>query len=437
MNAGVVRFEEVSKRFRRGRARRPLRDRAVRLLRRLRHGADAVADDGAFWALKDVSFESRRGEALGIIGPNGAGKSTALKLMARILRPDEGQVHVTGRLAALIEVGAGFHGDLTGRENVYLHGAILGMSRRQVRAKFDDIVSFAGVEAFIDTPVKRYSSGMYARLGFSVAAHVEPDVLLVDEVLSVGDAMFRLRCVERMHELLRGGAALVLVTHHLDQMHAVCSRAVVLEQGRVSCAGTTEDAAAAYQRAMSRTKAAHAPDAPTGASAVCGVEVRSVRFLDASGRETICASPRQPLTVEVTLNVSAAIPRCVLELNMRRRVQENLLSFNSGRSGRTFKLQPGRHVVALNLDRLSVCGGEYFWNVRIWDGERATCELDTAFSTPLLVAADAVSTGQWCVDHAWGHESVPTVDLEAGMTRGSQIEFQAGIAGSGLCRAER
>lgn len=434
MSGSVVRFEGVSKRFRRGSGARSV---LTRLMRQVRRRGTAEAAEEAFWALKEVSFEARRGEALGIIGPNGAGKSTALKLMARILRPDEGQVHVSGRLAALIEVGAGFHGDLTGRENVYLHGAILGMSRRQVRAKFDDIVSFAGVEAFIDTPVKRYSSGMYARLGFSVAAHVDPDVLLVDEVLSVGDAMFRLRCIERMRELLRGGAALVLVTHHLDQMHAVCSRAVVLEEGRVSCAGTTEEAATAYLRAMSRTKAAHAPDASTGASAASGVAVDRVRFLDASGRETICASPRQPLTVEVTLNVTSVIPRCVLELNMRRRVHENLLSFNSGRSGRTFDLRPGRHVIALHLDRLSVCGGEYFWNVRIWDGERTTCELDTAFSTPLLVAADAISTGQWCVDHAWGYASASAVAREAGMTRGAEIEFQAGIAGSDFHRVER
>ena len=200
----AVRFANVSKRFILGQSHDSLYDLIVagvgRVLGRRRRGGD----DSTFLSLSDVSFELERGDAIGIIGPNGAGKSTVLKLLAGILRPDGGTITVNGRLSALIEVGAGFHGDLTGRENIFLNGAIMGMNRREIRTKLDAIVAFAGIERFLDMPVKRYSSGMYARLGFSIASHVDPDVLLVDEVLSVGDAVFRLRCIERMQALARG-----------------------------------------------------------------------------------------------------------------------------------------------------------------------------------------------------------------------------------------
>jgi len=251
MDRPAVRFSHVAKRFRLGETHDTLRDLFACGVRRLL-GRGTGDGRSTFWALDDVDFEVARGEAVGIIGPNGAGKSTVLKLLAGILRPDRGAVSVDGRLAALIEVGAGFHGDLTGRENLFLNGAILGMTRDEVRRKLDAIVSFAGIERFLDMPVKRYSSGMYARLGFSIAAHVEPEVLLVDEVLSVGDAVFRLRCLERMRRLVHGGTTLVFVTHDLDQMQSICGRAIVLEQGRVAHEGPARDAVGHYMTAMSR-----------------------------------------------------------------------------------------------------------------------------------------------------------------------------------------
>ena len=203
----VVRVEGVFKKFRRGELHDSLRDFVPALVRRAVGGRRPEAlETREFWAVQDVSFDVHRGEAFGIVGANGAGKSTILKLLSRIMPPTRGSVTIQGRLSALIEVSAGFHPDLTGRENVMLNGAILGMSRAEIRARFDAIVAFSGLEEFIDTPVKRYSSGMFARLGFSVAAHVQPDLLIVDEVLSVGDYLFQQKCIDRMNEIITGGA---------------------------------------------------------------------------------------------------------------------------------------------------------------------------------------------------------------------------------------
>jgi ABC-type polysaccharide/polyol phosphate transport system ATPase subunit len=190
-----------------------------------------------FWALRDVSFEVSRGEALGIIGHNGAGKSTILKLLANITAPSSGEIIINGRLSALIEVGSGFHPELTGRENIYLNGSILGMSRREIRAKLDRIVDFAGVEQFIDTPVKRFSSGMYVRLGFSIAAHLDPDILLLDEVLAVGDASFQTKCLGQIDELKSRGTTIVFISHDLAAVERICDRVILLEKGMITGEG--------------------------------------------------------------------------------------------------------------------------------------------------------------------------------------------------------
>jgi len=238
MSDYTVEVEGVSKKFRRGELHDSLRDLVPSLVRRaLRHGPPPELAAREFWALHDVSFGVRRGEALGVVGGNGAGKSTLLKLLGGILRPTRGAVRVHGRLSALIEVSAGFHPDLTGRENVFLYGTILGMTRQEIRRRFDEIVAFSGLEEFIDTPVKRYSSGMFARLGFSVAAHVDPEVLLVDEVLSVGDVVFQRRCMERMQEVLRQGTAVLFVSHNLRAVTDLCGRALLLERGRLAADG--------------------------------------------------------------------------------------------------------------------------------------------------------------------------------------------------------
>jgi lipopolysaccharide transport system ATP-binding protein len=193
------------------------------------------------WALKDVSFEIHRGEAVGIIGRNGAGKSTLLKVLSRITEPSAGRVTIKGRVASLLEVGTGFHPELTGRENIYLNGAILGMARQEIKRKFDEIVAFAEIERFLDTPVKRYSSGMYVRLAFAVAAHLEPEILLVDEVLAVGDAAFQKKCLGRMGEVVKEGRTVLFVSHNMAAIQALCEKAIWLESGMIACQGGVED----------------------------------------------------------------------------------------------------------------------------------------------------------------------------------------------------
>jgi len=250
-------FENVSKKFSRGERFTSLRDlvpaMASALFRRRQPEALGARE---FWALRNVSFEVQPGEALGIIGPNGAGKSTALKVLTRILRPDQGRSIVRGRVGALVEIAAGFHPDLTGRENVYMQGAIMGMRRAEIARKFDEIVDFAGVEEFIDTPVKRYSSGMNARLGFAIAAHLDPEVLLIDEVLSVGDLAFQEKCYERMQRFARSGIAIAFVSHNLSAISALCTHVLVLHHGQVQTLGPTHEALTVYATLVQERRAA-------------------------------------------------------------------------------------------------------------------------------------------------------------------------------------
>jgi lipopolysaccharide transport system ATP-binding protein len=261
MSAPVVVFDHVWKKFRRGERHDSLRDLIPAAVRSVvRRAADDELAQREFWAVQNVSFEVPSGQALGIIGPNGAGKSTVLKLLTRILRPTRGHCHVTGRVGALIEVAAGFHPDQTGRENIFLQGAIMGMKRTEIARKLDEIVEFAGVRDFIDTPVKRYSSGMNARLGFSIAAHLDPDVLIIDEVLSVGDSAFQDRCVKRMEEFKRQGVTIVFVSHNLQAVSALCERAILLQR-EVRTSGPTDDVLRTYVQ-MQAIAVAPPTDAP-------------------------------------------------------------------------------------------------------------------------------------------------------------------------------
>ncbi len=241
---GTIIFENVSKRYRLG-ALGTLRGTLAAMRVRSTNGDNPQR---TLWALRDVSFHVEPGEALALIGPNGAGKTTTLKLLSNITRPAAGRVLHNGRVSSLIELGAGFHPELTGRENVYLNGAILGMKRAEIARKIDNIVAFAELERFIDMPVKRYSSGMYVRLGFAVAAHVEPDILLVDEVLAVGDASFRHRCTQRMHDLQHNGTTIVFVSHNMHQVRDICNRAVLMVQGQIRVEGDSAFVVREYEK---------------------------------------------------------------------------------------------------------------------------------------------------------------------------------------------
>ncbi len=258
MTDAVIRAEGIGKRYRIG-ARRAscgsLREAVVSAARRIatapfravaRLSGRPSGEDELIWALKDVSFEVRRGEVVGVIGPNGAGKTTLLKVLSRITEPTEGRAEIRGRVGSLLEVGTGFHPELTGRENVYLNGAILGMKRREIRAKFDEIVAFAEIDRFIDTPVKRYSAGMHTRLAFAVAAHLEPEILLVDEVLAVGDAAFQKKCLGKMGDVAKEGRTVLFVSHNMAAITSLCEKALLVETGHIVRSGAAYEVVHAY-----------------------------------------------------------------------------------------------------------------------------------------------------------------------------------------------
>jgi len=281
--ATVVKFEGVSKQYFTGERKSSLREVISTLPKRLIHKVTTKEDStDRFWALKEVSFDIEKGEVLGIIGPNGAGKTTALKLLSGVTKPTTGQIYIKGRISALIELGAGFHPELTGRENIYLNGVILGLSRAEINHKFDSIVSFSGLTKFIDTPVKRYSSGMYVRLGFAVAAHVDPDILLVDEVLAVGDHEFRVRCIDRFRQLNSNGVTTVLVSHQRQLIESLCTRAVFLNEGRIEFDGNPGEAWDHYLAAVSEDRF-KSIDKDHEGSVNAGMSIKNVEILDGKG----------------------------------------------------------------------------------------------------------------------------------------------------------
>jgi lipopolysaccharide transport system ATP-binding protein len=301
MSAAIVHAEGLSKRYRIGEYRagyETLRDtlahgarRALRLEHRPTHEE--------IWALDDVSFEITRGEVVGFIGRNGAGKSTLLKILTRITPPTRGRAEIRGRVGSILEVGTGFHPELTGRENVYLNGAILGMSRREINRKLSQIVEFSGVEKFMDTPVKRYSTGMYVRLAFAVAAHLDPEVLIIDEVLAVGDYEFQQRCMGRIEDISKSGRTVLFVSHDMQAIARLCDRAYWLEGGRVVTSGPSEQVAAEYVQAQSGVGAqrrwTELHEAPGGQVA----RLTSARIVDESGRTTDAVDVRQRVGVEI------------------------------------------------------------------------------------------------------------------------------------------
>jgi lipopolysaccharide transport system ATP-binding protein len=256
----VISVENVSKRYIIGRQRtkgdglrHALQDAALAPLRWLRRRGNGFQSSRReeFWALKDVAFDVEEGDAVGIIGPNGAGKSTLLKILSRITEPTFGRIRIKGRVASLLEVGTGFHPELTGRENIFLNGAILGMTRIEIKQKFDEIVAFADIEKFLDTPVKRYSSGMYVRLAFAVAAHLDPEIMLVDEVLAVGDAAFQQRCLAKMGTISKNGRTVLFVSHNMAAVSALCAKGVLIDNGSVAASGPTQSVIHAY---LNRTR---------------------------------------------------------------------------------------------------------------------------------------------------------------------------------------
>jgi lipopolysaccharide transport system ATP-binding protein len=275
-------------------------------------GRAIVAGDTTeeFWALKDVSFEVKRGEVVGIIGRNGAGKSTLLKILSRITEPTEGEVTIEGRVASLLEVGTGFHPELTGRENIYLNGAILGMSRAEIRRKFDEIVNFAEIDKFLDTPVKRYSSGMYVRLAFAVAAHLEPEILVVDEVLAVGDLEFQKKCLGKMSDVANSGRTILFVSHNMGSIASLCQTAIHLQNGRIVSTGPTSDVIDSFLGLPISSLRTTFP-ANTGKPSITGVSLdeAALRRGDFSAAvDFVSPFPLRPPVVGIVVSSSSGIP---------------------------------------------------------------------------------------------------------------------------------
>lgn len=309
-----IQFDQVSKKYRIG--------RKLPSLREALWGWKNISAKDFHWAVKNVSFDLQPGDALAVIGPNGAGKTTILKLLSKVTHPSDGQIKVNGRMSALIELGAGFHPDLTGRENVYLNGAILGMSKAEIKSRFDKIVDFAGIEQYLDTPVKRYSSGMYARLGFAIAAHVDPEVLLVDEVLAVGDYAFQQKCYARMDELRTKGTSLILVAHNMEAIRRVCNRGLVMYRGENIFQGTAAEAVVAYSEAVRRAARESKSNVPTenGLSErvmTFDAEIMKVGLLDARDQAITVLKSGIPASAVVDVRFQKPVQNPIFSLTIR------------------------------------------------------------------------------------------------------------------------
>jgi lipopolysaccharide transport system ATP-binding protein len=359
----LIRFDAVSKKFVIHHERaRSFQELALSLFRRDERASEE------FWALRDVSFTVEQGETVGIIGSNGAGKSTLLKLISRIIEPTSGRVEVQGRVGALLELGAGFHPDLTGRENVFLNGSILGLSRAQIQRKIDDIVAFAELERFVDIPVKFYSSGMYVRLGFSVAVHTDPEVLLVDEVLAVGDQNFQHKCLERILEMQQQGVTICFVSHGLGTVRQLCSQAVWLNQGVVQAAGEVDDTVSAYLRHAAAEEGARSAAAASENErrwGTGGVEVVSVSFLDAKGRERLVFRVGEPWIVRLHYRASERIERPVFGLAVHRNDGLHICGPNTQFASLDIPFVEGEGDIWYRVDDLPLMEGTYFVSVSV------------------------------------------------------------------------
>ena len=324
------------------------------------------SDSNYVWALRDVSFDVSRGEVLGIVGANGAGKSTILKIMSRVTAPSEGEVRIRGRVASLLEVGTGFHPELTGRENIFLNGAILGMTKREITSKFEEITEFSGCQRYIDTPVKRYSSGMYVRLAFAVAAHLEPEILIVDEVLAVGDAAFQQKCLGKMKEVSSAGRTVLFVSHNLPAVRRLCSRVILMESGRVTCDGDANEVVDTY---LDRVGSGSGSGAvlPKGylyhdpeATLEHGCAVTGIEMLDASGAPKTSLHTWDTVRFRIHYNAVEHYPRGAVELQVQTQDQVSLMLFSTRPDGNMpMAIEPGRYYVDCDIPRWPLSGGHY------------------------------------------------------------------------------
>jgi ABC-type polysaccharide/polyol phosphate transport system ATPase subunit len=393
-----LKFDNVSKRFR-VRQEVAAAGSENALLRKLRALRPRRSD---FWAVRDLSFEVRRGEALGIIGHNGAGKSTILKLLAGITTPTSGEITINGRLSALIEVGSGFHQELTGRENVYLNGSILGMRRREITEKLDSIFEFAGVRQFIDTPVKRYSSGMYVRLGFSIAAHLDPDILLLDEVLAVGDAAFQAKCIRRIGEMKQAGTTIVFISHDLGAVESLCDRVLLMERGRPIADGAPREVIAEYEKSAGRVALSAPPDGgPNHEQKVA--EIASIELSGSGARSGGTFHTGGLFVSRIECKAENEVPDAVVELFFYSQDGELKCQFTTEYGVGPLPLRPGRTTVEFVCNELPLLPGLYYLDATIKHRNAAGGDdIDWKYRCAMVrVDPGKIVRGEYFVSHEW------------------------------------
>jgi lipopolysaccharide transport system ATP-binding protein len=348
------------------------------------------AEREEFWALRNVSFEIQQGEAVGIIGRNGAGKSTLLKLLSRITEPTEGQIELEGRVASLLEVGTGFHPELTGRENIFLNGAVLGMTRVEIKKKFDEIVAFAEVEKFLDTPVKHYSSGMYMRLAFGVAAHLEPEILIVDEVLAVGDAAFQKKCLGKMQQVGQSGRTVLFVSHNMDAIARLCSKCFYLVKGQLQMTGTPQEAIKAYseysRQVSSDVDLGPLPRAFEGMADARLVRLRSLQ----NGQAAWCFEYGAPLEFSVEFTVAKALGDPEIGYQIFSITGVQLASTTTCQAQRFERLAPGRYSLKIAIPDFFLNPGTYTLGFSIAVGERNVDNVPGAAQIEILPTPGSV-----------------------------------------------
>jgi lipopolysaccharide transport system ATP-binding protein len=368
----VIEFQSVSKSFRMDRDKpRAFQELFIALIQRRQREQEAA---GVFWALRDVSFRIEAGETVGLVGSNGAGKSTALKLISRIIRPNTGSVHVRGRVSALLELGAGFHPELSGRDNIFLNGTVMGMSRRTIEYKLDEIIEFADIGEFIDVPVKDYSSGMQARLGFAVAVHLDPQIVLVDEALSVGDQSFQQKCNERMLEMRRAGITMLYVSHSLDSVEQVCRRAIWLDRGRVRMDDASFKVASAYYKyGLERRKRSEVKSEVTRPGSG-EARITRVELLDAEGQATSSITTNATVTVRIHYNAEqpVAMPAVGISIVNPTRGVHVAGPNNTMADFRINELRGVGHV-DYRIEALPLLPGEYSIDAAIYDWDAVHC----------------------------------------------------------------
>ncbi len=357
----AVSVHDICKQYRLGELRAGdtmLREALVGMFR----GRDRGRQAEILHALRGVSFEIERGEVVGLIGRNGAGKSTMLKVLSRITYPTSGHFTVNGRLSAMLEVGTGFHEELTGRENIFMNGSIMGMRKTEIAAKIDQIVEFAGVERFIDTPIKRYSSGMRLRLGFAVAAHLDPDILLVDEVLAVGDAEFQKKCLDSMNDLRGGGRTVIFVSHNMAAVENLCRRVIWIDQGKVHMDGPAEEVIRSYMATFASAQSGGADLAAIGSRVGTGqARLSGAEFLDTQGQTLNFIRSGDALTVRVRAQLEEMIPDLHVGLEIRNEMGLLLSISNNWMTGPSLVRVPaGAHAFDLDIEALHLMPGRYY-----------------------------------------------------------------------------